>query len=152
MILASFYYANNFNVTYEIESEYYNVWGPNYVINNTDNINPSDAEVDIEITLYVDSWGAWNQYFTKNIYSDSDWMPDFDNFSYAFLDWGFKGTLGYDIVFEKISYKSGIIEFHYSKYVPETGLSQPDRPMELIKIDKSQFLNHPVDSYEFILD
>ena len=128
------------------------MWGPNYTINNTNNIVPSNAEIDIEITLYVDSWGVWNQHFTKNIYSDSDWLPDFNNYSYAFLDWGFKGTLGYDIVFEKISYKNGIIEFHYSKFVPGAGATMPDRPMELVRIDNTQFENHSIENYKFILD
>ena len=152
VILASFYYANNFNVTYEIETNYIHVWGPNYIINNTEPIDPSETEVDIEVTLFIESWEEWNSSFIKNAYSDSDWTPDFNNYSYAFIDWGHKGTLGYEIAFEKISYKKGIIEFHYSKYKPEAGGAQPDRPMELVRIDKTQFFNHPIENYEFILD
>ena len=99
------------------------------------------------------SWEEWNQSFKKSPYTNSDWEPDFNNYSYAFLDWGGKPSTGFEIKFKNITFHNNNIEFHYSKESPQ-GFTMAIVTFEqqMVRIDRTQFVGHPVDSYEFILD
>ncbi|MDO9537998.1 MAG: protease complex subunit PrcB family protein [Thermoplasmata archaeon] len=126
-------------------------WRPHYTVNDT------------EATFFVQNMEEWNDYFiipdtyspinyTENPYALPEWMPDFDNYSYAILDWGMKPTGGYSIEFQSVTYKSGAIEFRYVKHVPEGTVTMAlTFPNSIIQIPKSQFADHEITGYRFIL-
>ena len=142
---AGFYYSKHFKIDYEIVTDYRDSWSVNYSY-----INQDDA---IWVQAYLTGWDDWNQTFKERNYSTSDWKPDFTNYSYAFLYWGWFPTLSYRINFDQIYFNDGILEFYFLTSSPDgADAMMPSMPKQMVQFENSQLKSRAVMDCEFIWD
>jgi len=145
IIFAGFYYSSHFKIPFEITDDALRSWKLNYTIDGEMN--------EIALQAYITNGDEWNLLFYKWNYSTIDWNPDFTNYSYAFLYWGWFPTLSYSINFTRIFFNDGILEFHFSTLHPGVAdFMVPRDPKQMVQFENSQLRNHAVKGYEFIWD
>ncbi len=131
-----------FNVTFE--KEYLSGWSVNH------------SEIDSNVCFYIQNWEEWDQSFylgpLNNLYY-IDFVPDFNNYSYSYVYWEEKSTIGYEIEYHSIFYDNGTLKFFIYKIGPELGEAVGHAfsyPFSFIKIPKDQLEGYEVNEIIFL--
>ena len=116
-----------------------------WLVNRSENITTT-----IEIFRYISNWTDWNLTFVNDNTIAHHFSPDFHNYTYSLIYWGYQMSSGYSIRYSKVQYANGSLNFYYYKIWPNgvvfTVITEPN---SLIQIPRNQFDKYKIDDVNY---